>query len=88
MSHAGPGLADSNISHELARSRLCVPSIIFFMISAAAPFLVVAGAMTTAYAVTGITAIPIAFIAVALVLAIFSVGYVAMARQITNAGAF
>jgi amino acid transporter len=88
MSHAGPGLAHSNISDALARSRLGVPSIIFFMMSAAAPFLVVAGATTTAYAVTGITAIPIAFIAVALVLAIFSIGYVAMARQITNAGAF
>jgi len=49
---------------------------------------VIAGAVTTAYAVTGITAIPIAFLAVAAVLGLFSVGYVAMARHITNAGAF
>jgi amino acid transporter len=88
MSHPGPGLAHSNISDALARSRLGVPSIIFFMMSAAAPFLVVAGATTTAYAVTGIVELPVAFIAVAIVLAIFSIGYVAMARQITNAGAF
>lgn len=88
MSHAGPGLAHSNISDALARSRLGVPSIIFFMMSAAAPFLVVAGATTTAYAVTGIVELPVAFVAVAVVLAIFSIGYVAMARQITNAGAF
>jgi len=39
------------------------------------------------YAVTGLSAIGAAFVAVALVLAVFAVGYVAMARYITNAGA-
>jgi amino acid transporter len=47
-----------------------------------------AGVITTAYAVTGLTAIPAAFLAVVVVLGLFSVGYVAMARHITNAGAF
>jgi amino acid transporter len=41
----------------------------------------------TLYAVTGLSAIGAAFLAVALVLALFAVGYVAMARHITNAGA-
>jgi amino acid transporter len=48
---------------------------------------VAAGVVTTLYAVTGLSAIGAAFIAVALVLAVFAVGYVAMARHIANAGA-
>src|SRR2546425_8098942 len=56
--------------------------------SGVAPLTVAAGVITTADAVTGMTAIPAAFIAVALVLGLFSVGYVAMSRHITNAGAF
>src|SRR5690242_11225545 len=56
--------------------------------SAAAPLTVVAGVVPTGLAVTGLTAISVAFLAVAIVLAIFAVGYVAMARHIANAGAF
>jgi amino acid transporter len=78
----------SNVSLTLSRSRLGVPAVVFFVISAAAPLTVIAGGITTAYAVTGVTAIPIAFLAVAAMLGLFSVGYVAMARHITNAGAF
>ncbi|SCF32639.1 Amino acid transporter [Micromonospora purpureochromogenes] len=78
----------SNVSDALARGRLGVPSVIFFVLSAAAPFTVVAGVVTTGYAVTGVTGIPLAFLAVAAVLVLFSVGYVAMARRVANAGAF
>ncbi|MFF5173078.1 APC family permease [Micromonospora sp. NPDC000089] len=78
----------SNVSDALARGRLGVPSIIFFVLSAAAPLTVVAGVVTTGYAVTGVTGIPLAFLVVAAVLALFSVGYVAMARRVENAGAF
>jgi amino acid transporter len=88
MSVTGQQAPVSNVSLALARSRLGVPAIVFFTMSAAAPLMVVAGATTTAYAVTGITSIPVAFLAIAVALAIFSVGYVAMARRITNAGAF
>ncbi|NRQ40281.1 APC family permease [Nonomuraea sp. NN258] len=56
--------------------------------SAAAPLTVVAGVITTGYAVTGITGLPIAFLVVGVVLALFAVGYVAMARHVANAGAF
>jgi amino acid transporter len=78
----------SQLSDALARDRLGVAAIVFFMMSAAAPLTVVAGVVPTGLAVTGLTGIAIAFLAVALVLAIFSVGYVAMARHIANAGAF
>ncbi|MBX6356152.1 MAG: APC family permease [Micromonosporaceae bacterium] len=81
-------LALSPSSASLARDRLGVPSVVFFILSAVAPLTVIGGVVTTAYAVTGLTDIPAAFIAVALILAIFSAGYVAMARRIVNAGAF
>ncbi len=78
----------SNVSEALARGRLGVPSVIFFVLSAAAPLTVVAGVVTTGYGVVGVLGIPLAFLAVAAVLALFSVGYVAMARRLANAGAF
>jgi len=58
------------------------------MLGAAAPFVVIAGVVSAVYGVSGITSIPVAFVVVAVVLAVFSVGYVAMARRIVNAGAF
>lgn len=78
----------SNVSSALAKNRLGVPSVIFFVLSAATPLTVVAGVVTTGYATTGIIGIPLAFLAVGAVLLLFSVGYVAMARQVANAGAF
>jgi amino acid transporter len=78
----------SQLSTALARDRLGVAAVVFFVMSAAAPLTVVAGVVPTGLAVTGLTGISIAFLAVAVVLAIFSVGYVAMARHIANAGAF
>jgi amino acid transporter len=74
-------------STTLARDRLGIPAVLFFILSAMAPMTVVAGVVTTMYAVTGLSAIGAAFLAVALALAVFAVGYVAMARHITNAGA-
>ncbi|MEV0134691.1 APC family permease [Dactylosporangium sp. NPDC050688] len=76
------------VARTLARNRLGVPSVVFFVMSAAAPLTVVAGLVTTGFAVTGVTGIPLAFLAVGVVLAVFSVGYVAMARHVANAGAF
>ncbi|WP_443178852.1 APC family permease [Nonomuraea sp. 3N208] len=76
------------ITGALAADRLGAPSVVYFVLSAAAPLTVVAGVVTTAYAITGITGLPIAFLVVGIVLAVFSVGYVAMARHMANAGAF
>jgi amino acid transporter len=78
----------SQLSNALARDRLGVAAVVFFVMSAAAPLTVVAGVVPTGLAVTGLTGISIAFLAMAVVLAIFAVGYVAMSRHIANAGAF
>ncbi|TCB95441.1 APC family permease [Micromonospora zingiberis] len=84
MSHSKP----DTVSAVLARGRLGIPSVVFFVIAAAAPLTVVAGGATTGYAVTGVTGIPVSYLVVAAVLALFAVGYVAMSRRIVNAGAF
>ncbi|RJQ73875.1 APC family permease [Pseudonocardiaceae bacterium YIM PH 21723] len=62
--------------------------MVFFVLSAASPLTVVAGVVTTGYAVTGITGLPVAFLVIGAILALFCVGYVSMARHVANAGAF
>ena len=78
----------SDVSAALARDRLGIPAVVFFVLAGVAPLTVAAGVVPTAFAVTGLTGVPAAFLIVALVLGVFSVGYVAMARHISNAGAF
>jgi len=56
--------------------------------SAATPLTVVPAVVTTGLAVTGLIGIPLAFIVIGVVLALFSVGYVAMARHVVQRGAF
>lgn len=80
--------AFSPVTDTLAANRLGVPQVVFFVMSAATPLTVTAGVVTTGYATTGLLGLPTAFVAVGLLLALFSVGYVAMARQVANAGAF
>jgi amino acid transporter len=65
-----------------------VPAVLFFVLAGVAPLTVAAGVIPTAYATTGLTGIPAAFLVVALILAFFATGYVAMTRHISNAGAF
>jgi amino acid transporter len=78
----------SHVSRALAADRLGIPAVLFFVLAGVAPLTVAAGVIPTAYQTTGLTGIPAAFIAVALILALFAVGYVAMTRHITNSGAF
>ncbi len=80
--------APGRVSRALAADRLGVPAVLFFVLAGVAPLTVAAGVIPTAYATTGLTGIPAAFVVIAVVLAIFASGYVAMARHITNAGAF
>ncbi|WP_406083582.1 APC family permease [Micromonospora zamorensis] len=84
MPHSKP----DTVTAVLARGRLGIPSVVFFVIAAAAPLTVIAGGATTGYAVTGVTGIPVSYLVIAAVLALFAVGYVAMSRRIVNAGAF
>lgn len=76
------------VSRALAKDRLGVASVLFFVLAGVAPLTVAAGVIPTAYATTGLTGIPAAFLVIAVILAIFAVGYVAMTRHITNSGAF
>jgi amino acid transporter len=76
------------VSSALAQDRLGVPSVVFFVISASAPLTVIAGVVSTAYAATGVTGVPLAFVLLGAILAVFTVGYVTMARHVVNAGAF
>ncbi|SNT53962.1 Amino acid transporter [Streptosporangium subroseum] len=76
------------VSAALAQDRLGIPSVVFFVISASAPLTVIAGVVSTAYAATGVTGVPLAFVLLGAILAVFTVGYVTMARHVVNAGAF
>jgi amino acid transporter len=62
--------------------------LVFFTVAASAPLTVLGGGVTTAFAVTGIPGVPLAFLLLAATLAIFAVGYSAMSRYVANAGAF
>jgi amino acid transporter len=76
------------VAQALARDRLGVPAVLFFALAGVAPLTVAAGVIPTAFAATGLTGIPAAFVAVAVILAVFTAGYMAMTRHITNSGAF
>lgn len=78
----------SSVSRALASDRLGVPSVLFFVLAGVAPLTVTAGVIPTAYQTTGLTGIPAAFLVIAVILALFATGYVAMTRHITNSGAF
>jgi len=82
------GIKSGSVSRALARDRLGVPAVMFFVLAGVAPLTVAAGVIPTAYATTRLTGIPAAFVVVAVILALFATGYVAMTRWITNSGAF
>ena len=78
----------SAMSRALARDRLGIPSVLAFILAGVAPLTVAAGVIPSAYATTGLTGIAAAFLVIAVTLALFATGYIAMSRRITNAGAF
>ncbi|MFF5291895.1 APC family permease [Paractinoplanes globisporus] len=77
-----------SVSSTLAGDRLGAFAIGTAIASSVAPLTVVALVVSSALAVTGLLGVPIALLAVAAILMIFVVGYLAMARHIPNAGAF
>ena len=87
MSPAQTTTRPGAVSRALARDRLGMPAVLFFVLAGVAPLTVTAGVIPTAYATTGLTGIPAAFLVVAVVLAVFATGYVAMTRHVTHAGA-
>jgi amino acid transporter len=78
----------SNVAAALAHNKLGTTRVTQFALSAAATLTVVAGVFPTGFAVTGISGIPAAFVLLGVVLIVFCVGYNAMSRRISNAGAF
>src|ERR1700755_352153 len=84
MEPAEPDLVD----RALAKNRLGEPSVVFFGVAGAAPLTVIIGSISAIYAIIGSTAVPIAYVAVAGILSLFTVGFVAMSRHIVNSGAF
>jgi amino acid transporter len=72
----------------LAEGRLGTQSLVFFTVSASAPMTVLAGGIVATLAVTGSVGTPLSFPILAVALALFAVGYAAMTRYVSNAGAF
>ncbi|WP_043727660.1 APC family permease [Kutzneria sp. 744] len=86
MTRSSPARA-KNMTFALAAGKLGTLRILQIAASAAAFLVVVGGIIPSGYANTGVLGIPIAFVLVGMVLLVFCVGYNAMSRQITNAGA-
>lgn len=72
----------------LARNRLGVAGIVFFVVAAAAPLVGMTGAVPVAIALGNGAGAPGAYLAVGLTLLVFAVGYSAMSHRVTNTGAF
>mgnify|MGYP000402630881 FL=1 len=72
----------------LKKGRLGVLGIVFFVVAASAPLVGMTGAVPVAMLAGDGAAAPGAYLAVGLVLLLFSVGYTAMAHKVTNTGAF
>ena len=72
---------------ELRGGTLGVADIAFFVISAAAPLMILAGVAPYAILVGGVGA-PSAYLIAGIVLTVFAVGFTTMSRHVTDAGAF
>ncbi|MTD52451.1 APC family permease [Amycolatopsis pithecellobii] len=72
----------------LSKNSIGVTGIVFFVVAAAAPLTVVIALYPLIIGSGNGIGIAGAFLAIAIVLLVFSVGYVAMSRHVTNAGAF
>lgn len=79
---------DSAPDESLAGNRLGVLGIVFFVVAAAAPLVGMTGAVPPAILLGNGAAAPGAYLAVGILLLLFSVGYSAMSTQVSNTGAF
>ena len=75
-------------STSLRGGRLGVVGIVFYVIAAASPLVGMTGALPVAIVLGNGAAVPGAYLAVGIVLLLFSVGYAAMSQRVTNTGAF
>lgn len=72
----------------LARNSIGLAHIVFFVVAAAAPMTAVVGATPPAFAFGNGAGVPGAFIVAGVLYLLFSVGFTAMARHVSGAGAF
>jgi len=72
----------------LHHGRLGVIGIVFYVIAAASPLVGMTGALPVAIVLGNGPGVPGAYLAVGIVLLLFSVGYATMSQQVTNTGAF
>ncbi|NAZ74249.1 amino acid permease [Kineococcus sp. T13] len=70
------------------RGSIGVPGIVFLVVASAAPLTAIGGALPVMLALGNAAGTPVAYLAVAAVLLLFSVGYAAMSRHVTDTGAF
>src|SRR3954466_3207285 len=73
-------------TYTLAAGRLGASALVFFALAAAAPLTVVTAVIPAAYARGDASFVPLAFLALGLVLLLFCIGYAAMARRAPDAG--
>ncbi len=89
---AGPGATRGGSGappgESLASNRLGIAGIVFFVVAAAAPLVGMTGAVPVAIVLGNGAAAPGAYLAVGIVLLVFSVGYAAMSVRVSNTGAF
>ncbi|MFG3256990.1 APC family permease [Streptomyces sp. NPDC048172] len=72
----------------LRAGRLGTAGLLMSVLAATAPLMTVAGVMSTTYAVMGITGLPLLFVILGAIMALFGIGYAEMSRHVHNAGAF
>src|SRR5690625_6257700 len=68
----------------LKSGKLSTTSLVFIIIAASAPLTVLAGGAPTNYAVAGLLGVPIGYVVLGIILALFAVGYGRMASQIQD----
>lgn len=91
---AGPGAPASSggrgatVRSSLARRQLGTWHLFVLGIAAITPLSIVAGALPLAYGQLKLLGTPAAYMSVAVILAVFAVGLAAMARHVSNSGAF
>ncbi|MEZ5091824.1 hypothetical protein [Nocardioides sp.] len=73
---------------KLAKNKLGIAGVVFFVVAAAAPLVGMTGAVPVAIVLGNGAGAPGAYLVVGLVLLLFSVGYAAMSEKVSNAGAF
>ena len=86
---AEPTVTDSSDGGQgLKAGAMGVRSIVFMVVATSAPLTAMASAMPLSLGLGNGIGVPGTYLVVAIILGLFAVGYAAMSRHLTNAGAF